>query len=90
MTKIEKSIVINRPVEEVFALYTDLSNNTQWESAILEARQTTEGPSGVGTKWKLVRQQLGRRIEQILEVTEWEPNRKASYETTSKPYPDAG
>ena len=87
MKKIEQSIVINRPVEEVFAFYTDLSNSTQWETGVLEVRQTNEGPSGVGTTWKGVRQNLGRRFEQIVEVTEWEPNRKASYESTSKPFP---
>jgi uncharacterized membrane protein len=87
MIKIEQSIVISRPVEEVFAFHTDLSNATQWEVGVLEVKQLTEGPPGVGTTWKGVRQALGRRIEQIVEATEWEPNNKASYKSASKPFP---
>ena len=59
MTKIERSIVINRPVEEVFAAYTNLENHPKWHPGILEAVKTPDGPIGVGTTWRIARKVLG-------------------------------
>ncbi len=86
MIKVEHSIVINRPVEEVFAVVTDVENNPKWGSGLLEAVKTSEGPIGVGTTWRLVRKVLGQRLEAESEVTEYELNR--NYVQRSKsPFP---
>ena len=86
MIKIEHSIVINRPVEDVFAVVTNLENNPKWGSGLLEAVKTSEGPIGVGTTWRLVRKVLGQRLEAESEVTEYELNR--NYVQRSKsPFP---
>jgi len=86
MAKFESSIVINRPVEEVFALLSNQENNPKWQSGSLENRKTSSGPIGVGTTWHSVSQFLGKRIESESEITEYEPNRK--YTLKSKlPFP---
>ena len=86
MIKVEHSIVINRPVEEVFAVVTNVENNPKWGSGLLEAVKTSEGPIGVGTTWRLVRKVLGQRLEAESEVTEYELNR--NYVQRSKsPFP---
>ena len=86
MIKIEHSIVINRPVEDVFAVVTNLENNPKWGSGLLEAVKTSDGPIGVGTTWRLVRKVLGQRLEAESEVTEYELNR--NYVQRSKsPFP---
>ena len=46
MPKIEMSIVINRPVEEVFAFLSDFENNPKWQATSVEARKISEGPVG--------------------------------------------
>jgi uncharacterized protein YndB with AHSA1/START domain len=76
MAKIESSIVIKRPTEEVFAVLSNSENNLKWQSGTLENKKTSEGPIGVGTTWHSVSQFLGRRIESESEITEYEPNRK--------------
>ena len=38
MINIEHSLVVNRPVEEVFAYGTDVSKVPQWQTSALEAR----------------------------------------------------
>ena len=43
MTKLEQSVVINRPTEEVFAFVTDIEKLPQWMSELVEAKQTSEG-----------------------------------------------
>ncbi len=85
--KIETSVAINRPVEEVFAVLSDVENNPKWSSAFLEAKKTSEGPIGVGTTWRVVQKALGQRIEGEVEVTEYEPNRKCAQKSKSGPIP---
>lgn len=71
----EESGVIEWPVAEVFALAADPRNDPLWASVVAEARQTSEGPLGVGTTFEQVLRLLGRRLEITFEVTEYEPNR---------------
>jgi len=85
--KIETSIVINRPLEEVFAVLSNIENNPKWSSAFLEAKKTSAGPIGVGTTWRVVQKALGQRIEGEAEVTEYEPNRKCALKSRSGPIP---
>ena len=85
MTKLEASVVINRPTEEVFAYITDIKKLSEWMSDLVEAKQTSEGPVGVGTTISAVANPLGRRAESTQEVTEYEPNRKFAFKSTSGP-----
>ena len=45
----------------------------------LTRERLTEGPIGVGTRYRAVDQMPGRRIEFIEEVTVYEPNERASF-----------
>ena len=87
MVKVEGTIVINRPIEEVFAFLTNPDNAPLWQGSVLESKQTSEGPVGVGTSGQMVSQFLGRRMESTWEVTEYELNRKATLKSTSGPVP---
>ncbi len=42
MIKIEKSMVINRPIEEVFAFVINVEKLPQWAGPVLEAKQSSE------------------------------------------------
>ncbi len=86
MLKIESSIVINRSVDEVFAILSNIENNPKWGSGFLEAKKTSQGPIGVGTTWRVVQKALGQRIETEAKVTEYEPNRKCTQKGKS-PFP---
>jgi uncharacterized membrane protein len=87
MIKVENSVVISRPVHEVFEFVSKIENLPQWAGPVLDAKQTSDGPIGVGTTQTQVAQFLGRRIEASHEVTEYEPNKKLSTKTTSGPLP---
>jgi uncharacterized protein YndB with AHSA1/START domain len=69
MARMEASVVINRPIDEVFAYLTDVGSWSQWNSGILEAEQTSEGSVGVCTTFQGVSQFLGQRGEWTSEVT---------------------
>jgi len=87
MARIEASVTIKRPVEEVFDFVTNAANVTQWRSGISESSQTSEGPVGVGATMRGVARVMGRQLKMTSEVTEYEPNRKYSTKTTSGPIP---
>jgi uncharacterized protein YndB with AHSA1/START domain len=87
MIEVEKSIIIHRPIEEVFAFVGDQRNAPQWQSGVLEVRRTTEGPLGIGTKHTFLRKFLGRKIEASNEYVEYEPNKKITFKSTSGPTP---
>jgi len=87
MATFDVSTTIKRPVEDVFAVISNVENNPKWSSVALEAQQTSPGPIGVGTTARFVGKFLGRRIESESEVTEFEPNRKYSWKSKSGPFP---
>jgi len=90
MVTVETSIIINRPIEEVFAYLTDARNNPQYDTGLVEVRQTPESPVGLGTKITEVRKFLGRKIESSREVVEYEPPTKCIQKNTAGPFPVEG
>jgi len=83
MIKIEHSVVVDRPVEEVFAYATDVSKVPEWQTSALEAR--VDGPMQAGATGAIVRKFLGRRMESTVRFDEYEPPRKFAIESTSGP-----
>jgi len=81
------SVVIDRPVEEVFAFATGIESIPLWAGPVTEAKQTSEGPLGVGATSTRVTHLLGRRFESDYVVTEYQPNSRYAAETTSGPIP---
>jgi uncharacterized membrane protein len=79
MFSVEISTVIRRPVEQVFAFLSDFENWPKWVPGSIEARKTSDGPTGHGTTWRGVSNVLGRRVESESEVIEFEPNRKITW-----------
>ena len=85
MVRVETSVVVDRPVEELFEVVTDVETYSLWMPGCLGAKQTSEGPMGVGTTYTDGGQFLGRRVEETLVVTTHESNRKFGVKTTSVP-----
>jgi hypothetical protein len=90
MVKMETSVVINRQIDEVFEFSVESENDALWQSGVLKAEQTSEGPMRKGATFVQVVQFLGRRLEFAFDVTEYEPNRKFGFKTTSGPIPIEG
>ena len=87
MIQLEKSIIIHRPIEEVFAFVDDQSNAPEWQDGLVEVRRTTEGPIGVGTRHTFVRTFMGQRMQGSNEYIEHEPNKCVRFRSTSGPIP---
>jgi uncharacterized protein YndB with AHSA1/START domain len=90
MMRFEKSVVINRPIEEVFAFTADYDTHLQWQAGVLQAESTSEGPLEVGSQYKYVIQMLGRRVDTTGEITVFEPPKRNGWKATSGPFPMEG
>lgn len=85
--KIEYSVTVQRPIEEVFAYVCNVENWPRWISGTSEAKQTSPGPIQVGTTFTQLSNFLGRRFEINATVTEYEPNRRFAIANDGKPIP---
>jgi uncharacterized protein YndB with AHSA1/START domain len=85
MNEFEIVTVINRPVDQVFAFLVDPTKTSDWTPGVTEARQTSDGPVGVGTTVLFIGKFLGRGFESLSEVTNYVPNEKFTSKTTSGP-----
>ncbi len=87
MTTVETSVLIDRPIEDVFAFVTDPNNVAQWAGPVVESKMTSDGPVGLGTTSSRITQFLGRNMEATYEITEYEPSRRYADKMTSGPAP---
>ena len=85
MIRVEKSIVIDRSIDDVFAYVADQPNAVHWQSGIVEIRRLSDGPPGVGTRHAFVRTLMGRQMAGENEYVDYEPGRRVAFRTTSGP-----
>ncbi|MDX1493172.1 MAG: SRPBCC family protein [Longimicrobiales bacterium] len=82
MPRHQDSIVIRRPLPEVFAYMNDITREVEWQPQLREAEQVPPGPVGVGTKRRYVSEFLGKRLENTYVITAYEKGRRVVCETT--------
>ncbi|MFN2233149.1 MAG: SRPBCC family protein [Anaerolineales bacterium] len=87
MFKYEKSVLINRPQQEVFDFVTNLTNDPEWQSNIESVEQMSDGPIGVGSTWRYVTKFLGRKNETEIQMTSYDPPHQSSVKAVSGPLP---
>jgi uncharacterized protein YndB with AHSA1/START domain len=85
MPTIEKSVVIDKPVPQVWAFLADLKNTPQWDVGVTETRVTSDGPLGLGTTFENVGMFLGRYSIREYQVTEFEPNQRVTVDMSAPP-----
>src|SRR5712691_354027 len=90
MTTIERSIVIDRPAEQVWEFVHDTTKDTLWQTTLVESQQLTDGPARVGARVREIRRFLGVRAELTRELTRYEPETRSSFKTVSGPVPMTG
>ena len=85
MMEITHSVVIESPVEEVFAYAGDPANDSSWATVMVESRMTSDGPVQKGSTLVEVMRFLGKRIETECEVTEYEANSRIAFTMVAGP-----
>lgn len=72
MASFENTVIIQRPVKDVFAFLADFENIPKWNYAIVETTKVSPGPVGVGTTYHQTRS-VPSRSEEGFEVTVFQP-----------------
>jgi uncharacterized protein YndB with AHSA1/START domain len=65
------TVVVDRPIEEVFAFLADGENDTKFSARVLEIEQTTEGPPGLGTIYASTVKDGGVKFKRQFKLTEF-------------------
>lgn len=83
MATIETSISINKPPEQVFAYLIDVQNQKALNPMITEV--VTDGKMGVGSRYKIKMNVMGRPFESENEIVAIEPNKTYAVKTLAAP-----
>ena len=91
MIKTKISVLIHRPVAEVFAYVTTLENFPRWMGDLVRASaQTSPGPVGAGTTFRQTNHFLGREFDTQFKVITYEPPHRFCVVATSGVAPFGG
>ncbi len=82
MPTVERSVVINRPIEQVFRFVANFENEPQYNPSLLSMRKTSPGAIGLGTTWQEVVRLAGAH-----DRTVYEPNQTRAYQNDRRPFP---
>jgi hypothetical protein len=78
---------IGRPREEVAAFAMDPANDARWILALDDVNVLGGGPVGVGTRVQRIAKFLGRTIEYVNEIDEYDPPTRLSMHSVKAPFP---
>ncbi len=88
MPRAEGSIVINRPLEEVFDYVSNVDNFPEWAGGAIEVHEDEPSPLREGYRFTVVASLLGRRFENRYELASYEPPRHYKHRGTGGPIPN--
>ena len=87
MASVTNTIRIRRPIEDVFAVLTDVENTGKWFPGNVEEHWTSPPPHGIGSTRHAVVTMRGRRTENDAVTTEYQPPHRAAMKGTSSNAP---
>ena len=86
MARMESTVTIARPVEEVFRFFLALDENApKVDPSAGSVAKSPDGPAGPGTTFRFRQQTLGRVRETMTRFTGVEPNKKIEFEAKIGP-----
>lgn len=85
--RVETTITIRRPVDEVMDFLTRIENLPTWAENVVTAEQTSCGPVGQGTTCRIVSEVMQRRMSHDFAVTEFDPGERYAAHSTNGPFP---
>ncbi len=80
MIRLQETIEVARPIDEVFAYASNFGNIAQWDPGVAESRKSSQGPVGVGTEFALRFRFGPRSIPMTYVVREYGPPKRVVLE----------
>ena len=85
MINVLSSIVIYKPIQQVFDFMSSSENDFQWQYGTLSAASVSKGAARVGASFRSIGHLLGRRNQSTFEITEYEANEKFGFKSVTGP-----
>ena len=85
MINLANSVLVYRPIKQVFDFISTAENDFQWKYGTLASAQVSEGAVGVGAFFRTIGHLMGRRVHETFEITEYEANQKYGFKSLSGP-----
>jgi uncharacterized protein YndB with AHSA1/START domain len=82
--RFEATVVIDRPIQQVFDFLADGENDPRFSPRVLEIAKTTDGPPGVGTVYASTVKDAGMKPHREFRLTEFERPTRIRWSETSK------
>jgi uncharacterized protein YndB with AHSA1/START domain len=82
--RFEATVVVDRPIEDVFAFLADGENDPKFSPRVLEIAKTTDGPPGVGTVYASTVKDAGVKTKRQFKLTEFESPTRIRWAEISK------
>ena len=83
MSSVTNRITIGRPIDDVFAVMTDVDKTGTWFPGDVEEHWTSPPPHGLGSTRHAIVTMLGRRQENDAVTTEYDPPHRAAMKGTT-------
>jgi carbon monoxide dehydrogenase subunit G len=80
----ETTVLIERPIEEVFGFLADGQNDKKFSPRVEEIVKKTDGPVGVGTIYVSRVKDAGLKSDREFELTEFQPPTRIRWKERSK------
>lgn len=77
MNSLTKKILIHAPIKKVWSILADVTRMSEWVDGVKEGERTGAVKEGKGLRWREACVLDRQHIEVELEMTVWEPMRKA-------------
>lgn len=81
--KVQKTVVVDKPLEAVFDYLSDFTTTTQWDPGTVSTERQA-GDGGVGTTYHNTSEFMGRKTELNYVVTELIPGQRISLRGENK------
>ncbi len=78
MIKVSHTVIIERPLEQVFDYVSDPTKLLEWQPGLIRVEHSgtrAEGTLKETYKW------FGRRVEHVMEIVDHEPNARLRYKS---------
>jgi carbon monoxide dehydrogenase subunit G len=82
--RFEATVVIDRPIDEVFAFLADGENDKKFSPRVQEIAKTTDGPPGLGTVYASTVKDAGMTTKREFKLTEFEAPTRIRWAELSK------
>lgn len=84
MIRHSSSIEINATVSDVFTFVSTIENIPKWQTDVLTTKVTSSGTIRAGSQFQEVAKILGKPVETVCEITEYQPVKRFGFRSISQ------